>query len=59
MRWEGAPETHPAGGGEYCEAGNLSLVLLCQPVKLLPATVGAEEGWLAGQSHWEPVLKAG
>lgn len=54
----GGPETPPAPEGEGCQAGHLAPVLLCQPVKLLPVTVGTEEDWQE-KAHWDPVLKAG
>lgn len=47
-------ETRPAVGEE---AGKLSLALLCQPLKLLPATVGTKENWQA-EAHQDSVWKA-
>lgn len=39
------------------EAGKLSLALLCQLLKLLPATVGTKENWQA-EAHQDSVRKA-
>lgn len=40
-----------------CKAGNLSLVLLCQTLELLPATVSTKEAWQA-EAHQDSVGKA-
>ena len=51
---DGSAETRPAVGEE---AGKLSLALLCQLLKLLPATVGTKENWQA-EAHQDSVRKA-